>query len=424
MRLCLAAAPMLARALTPAAFFAAAFVLAAPPALSLESFVLENVTSRTPDGEGEVLIRRVEVEGANFGRAELQMLLSDLPAGERAAAASRFEARRIAAPEVLVIRSGKNKGRFVLRGYEVLQLKGGRFERAGFQGFDGAFNTEDGEGRIESGPITLDGGDFSSLIEAARKGEIADGVAKMRRFSWSGLRITVPDGDVPATAVGGNLYTISIKSMEGSTDYSGDVPVRMLGNMQGLVFAAPKASEAGQMLASIGYDRLELGLTMDASYDPATRALSLTEYKLEGASSGALSVSATLGNVDPGAFTGDQLARVAAMMNANVSGLDVRWTEGGLFDKALAWYATSQRKSVAAARKEWLMATMMLPVLAGGDPAAMRLTEAMGAFIRKPGTFSLSLRSRGTPLGLADFMRLSDPSFLLSRVEVMAVANR
>jgi len=212
--------------------------------------------------------------------------------------------------------------------------------------------------------------------------------------------------------------------MAGSTEYAGEVPVRMRVGLQGLVFAAPKASEAGQTLASVGYDRLELSITMDAAYDPATRAFSLTEYKLEGANSGALALSATLGNVDPSAFTGDQLARVAAMMSANVSGLDVRWTEGGLFDKALAWYATSQRKSAAAARKEWLMATMMLPVLAGGDPSAMRVTEAMGAFIRKPGTFSLSLRSKGAPLGLADFMRLSDPSFLLSRVEITAVANR
>src|SRR5690606_32749031 len=123
----------------------------------------------------------------------------------------------------------------------------------------------------------------------------------------------------------------------------------------GMYFDAPPASDAGKALASFGYDRIEFGVNFDGGYNPASRSFALTDYSITGQKAGALALSGSFADIDGSAFTADNEGRLASLMKGKIAGLNLRYVDAGLFEKALAFYAASQGKNVTAVRKEWAM---------------------------------------------------------------------
>lgn len=414
-------------AATCVTFAMPAVVGGAAAAEALQTYALENVKTQSADGTAEVFIPRIEVVGANVTRADIERLLSpDLPQKTRAELTMNLQAQRIFVPQVVIARAGEDKQRFVLRDYLVTNLDRARFDRLSLGGVEGTITTEDkGEGKFTSGPITLEDGDFSKVAAAAKAGAPGDGVAKLRGFSWAGFEMSVPDKDTSASAAGGNLYRIGIRSIRATTDYAGDVPTKAVAHIEGVFFHAPPATEAGRALSSFGYDRVELGINFDGAYNPATKNFALTEYSISGVNAGLLALSGAFAQIESSAFTADTEGRLAALMQGKVNGVSLRYVDSGLFQKALAFYAASQGRDVSAVRKEWsMMIVGMLPILMGGDPAALKLSEALSTFVNQPKSLAISLKGKNGPLGLADLVQLADPARLLSLVEITAVANR
>jgi hypothetical protein len=237
--------------------------------------------------------------------------------------------------------------------------------------------------------------------------------------------MTMPDTDLPANAAGGNMYRVGLKSVRAATDYAGDVPTKAVASFNGLYFYAPPGSEAGRTLASFGYDRVEIGLHFDGAYNPATKSFQLTDYSISGLNAGSLALSGGFNDIAPSAFTGNNATRLAALMNGAISSVNLRYVDDGLFDKALAFYAATQGKEAVAVRKEWaMMIVNMLPMLMGANPAALKLSEALSAFVSQPKSLAISLKGKNGPVGMADLMKLANPMLLLSQVEITAVANR
>ena len=396
-------------------------------AQALQSYVLENVKTFSHDKETEVLIPRIEVTGANIGRADLErMLTSEQSSSARADIMLNLQAQRIVVPQLIVTRTGKDKGRFVLRDYLVTNLDRARFERISLGGFDGAGTTEDkGEAKLTSGQITLEGGDFSKFAAAAKAGDATDAVGKLRVFSWSGFEVSVADKDIPASAPGGNTLRFGLKSAKANTDYNGDIPTKALASFEGMYFVAPPTSEAGKALANFGYDRVEFGINLDGTYNAASKTFALANYSFSGVNAGTLAFSGGFADIDSTAFTANTLGRLSALMKGKVSDINLRYADAGLFNKALVSFAKSQGKDPAAVRKEWAMMIVgMLPMLMGGDPAALKLSEALSAFVTQPKSLSISLKGKKGPINFTDLSKLADPSALLSQVEITAVANR
>lgn len=414
------------RVLLFAAAAAPLLSLFAPPVTAQESFVFENVRSKSSDGTVEFAAPRIEVQGANVTRAELERI-----AGASASEAERFDllitlrARRISIPEMTVLNLEDQKSRIVVRGAVAENVDAGRFDRLALGGFDGVFVGDDvGEGTVKSGPIILEGGDFSKLLAAAKAGDIENGTAKLRLFSWTGFEAAVPDSDLPPTAVGGNMYRVAIGSVRAATDYAGDLPTKATASLDGIVFTAPPGSEVGRSLAGFGYQTLELGMAFDGVYDPAARTFQLKDYSLRGANAGSLAMSGLFGGLAPEAFIGDGDKRVSALMGSNMTALTLRYVDSGLAQKALAFYAATQGKNVSAVRRELTMMTGALPILMGGDPASLRLAQAFGSFIQDPKSLTVSLRGKKGPVTWADIANMGDPAAFFSRVEVTASANQ
>ena len=396
-------------------------------AQALQSYVLENVKTQSTDKTSDVLIPRIEVVGANVTRADLERLLTpDLPAAARGELVMNMQAQRIFVPEVIVTQSGKENGRFVLRDYQVMNLDRGRFDRISLRAIEGTMTTEEkGQGTFTAGQMTFEDGDFSKVAAAAKAGNASDGVAKLRAFTWSGFEVSVTDAKLPATASGGNAYRVGLKSANARTDYAGDMPTKAVANFNGFFFYAPPASDAGQALASFGYNRVEFGVNFDGAYNPASRSFSLTDYSLTGVNAGSVALSGSFADIAGETFTANNESRLAALMKGKVADMSLRYVDAGLFEKALAFYAASQGKDATAVRKEWAMMIVgMLPLLMGGDPAALKLSEALSAFVSQPKSLTISLKGKQGPIGLADFAKLADPAFLLSKVDITAIANR
>ncbi len=397
----------------------------ASPALALDH-VFENLVYGGGGDEPQLRVPRLEIRDTDLSLDEARRMLdAQTPAEEAVAIAARLRAGRIALPEARIV-FGEGMGELVLRQGVIETLAGARFAKLSFAGAQGRIDGKAaGEGEIVSGPMILTDGDFSKLIEAARKGDVVDGVARLGGFSWTGLRVAAPDKDVSRAAAGGNLWRLELASLTGATTYAGDIPTRMVGKMEGLVVVAPPASEAGRELAGFGLEKVDLGFAFDGQYDPATKVFALNDYSMTGAGAGALRASGSFGGVEPAFFTGDQATRLAAALTGDVRALNLTYVDNGLFQKSVAFYAAGVGKTPAALRSEWaMMAGGLLPLLTGGDPAGFRIAEAVSAFIREPRSFSVSMKGKAGPLRFMDFAAMSDPATFFAKVDLTVVANK
>ena len=411
------AAMLASSALTPAAL-----------AQALQNYVLENVTTKSKDGLSDIMIPRIEMTGTNVSRADLERLMTpDMTPEARAEIMSNMQAQRMFVPQVNITRTGKESGRFMLRDYLVVNLDRARFDRISLGGIQGTMSGKDKqEGTFSAGQITLEGGDFTKVVAAAKAGNAADGVAKLRLFNWSGFELAVPDDKTPASAPGGNMFRFGMKSATAKTDYSGDLPTKAVASFDGMFFVAPPSSQAGAMISSFGYNRLEFGLNFDGSYNPSNRTFGLTNYSLTGLNAGSLALSGGFTELDGSAFTGTMMGRLGSLMKSKISAFNLRYVDAGLFDKSLAFYAKTQGKDPVSVRKEWsMMIVGMLPMVMGGDPAALKLSEALSAFVSQPKSLNISLKGKNGPVAISDLATLSkNPMALLSMVEITAVANK
>jgi hypothetical protein len=405
---------------------AAVFAVQPLTVLALENLTFDNVRVEAPDGKGSVLFKRIDFLDTNLSRDEASKLFAaGLSKDEYVAILSKAQAKRIAAPEIVVEPKGDSTGTITVRSYEVIGLDGGKFQKASIAGFDGTVTGKAGTGTVKSGPIVLEDGDFSKLIIAVKDGDVANGVARLGKFSWTGFDLQVPDKDTPASAPGGNLFKIAMASLNGSTTYNGDTPVQSKGELKGVSFEPPKASEAGRTLVKFGYERVEAGATLSGNYDVAKKTYSLVDYTITGVNAGALSFSGNFGNIDKGAFVGGKNERLGALAQGDVGDLTMRFVNQGLFDKALDFYAASVNRKPADVKSEWAVAvTGILPMMLGGDPAALKIAEAVNTFIRDPKSLTVSLKGKNGPIRFMEAMALRDPVTFLSKVQVTTTANQ
>ncbi len=406
-------------------------MLGAQSALALENHVIENIRLPAKDAKGEVLIKRLEITDTNLSRAEVDALLAPATADDaRGAIAAKMQARRIAIPEIVVTQTGEQTGALTFRDYVVVNLDRAKFDSADLAGFSGVFKSEDagkgsGEGKITSGPISIKNVDASRMVEASRKGDASDGTAKVGGFSWTGLQLSVPDLDTSPNAPGGNLYDVRLGGLTGGATYDGDAPLSAKMRIEGLSFIPPRGSSAGKSLASFGYDKVNLGLNVEGAYDPAGKAFRLLDYSVSGVNAGVLGLSGVFGNIDRASFTGDKAARLGAVMQGDLRTLTLKYVDNGLFQKALAFYASMQKKDVTAVRMEWtMMVTGMLPMLLGGDPAALTLADALSTFVKDPKSLTVSLKSKGFGVPFLGLSQIKDPADFFSKLDVTAVANK
>ncbi|MFY9289738.1 MAG: hypothetical protein WAP03_03390 [Methylorubrum rhodinum] len=205
------------------------------------------------------------------------------------------------------------------------------------------------------------------------------------------------------------------------------VPTASRLSLTGLTLPA-SAVESVPGLGSLGlygYRDLDLDVIADTAWNEGTKELSFNELSLTGKDMGKLRLNATLGGIGPDVFDPDAAVSGFAMLSATAKALDLTLENGGLFDRFITAQAKTLSLKPDELRKEYVTASVIgVPVILGNSAAAKAIGAAMGKFVSKPGTLSISAKAKnGEGLGMVDVSTAPTPAAVLDKLEVNAKAD-
>lgn len=198
-------------------------------------------------------------------------------------------------------------------------------------------------------------------------------------------------------------------------------------NLSGLTL--PSSAVAGipglGSLGLYGYRDLDLKLVADTVWNEESKELALREISVSGKDMGTLRINATFGGISPDVFDPDIGVSTFAMLSTNAKALDLTLENGGLFERFLDVQAKTLSLKPDELRQEYVTASVIgVPVILGNSPAAKAIGAAMGKFVSKPGTLSISAKAKnGAGLGVGDFSTAASPGAVLDKLDVNAKAE-
>jgi hypothetical protein len=380
--------------------------------------------------KGTVKLGRVEVTGSSLERDEfIKMMAKGTPPDERKALAARFEAEKLSVPSISMT---DKDGDMTVEGLLVTGISKGKITRGSISAMKGEFPADGGRVSFSSGPLTVEGADFGRAFGGPGGG------FPTSLLIWEKISLTGPDKDTPATAPGGNLFTLEVAAITADASHATGAPTKSHLAVQGLTFRPPAASKAAQQLSQAGISRLDFGFDYGATYDPAAKTFSIDALELRGTDLGTLSLRGKIGNIAPEAFGGSDPAGMAlafgggdpgaapgaqavaaALMQGTVLGLEIAYVDKGLADKVVAPAAAQQQKSPAALKAEAAaMARQMVPLFLGGAPNANAAADAVARFVAQPQSIIVTLKPKAGAIGFVELMSVGDPMALIAKVDI------
>jgi hypothetical protein len=374
------------------------------PAQALD-VTLENITVRSGDRES-LHLARVDVTGTNLTQEELANLFSSDTTPEiRRSLVANLRAEKIAIPEaVLVVGDAK----LTLSNVFATAIANGKVGSAGLTGIDGTVEAR--TYRVKSGPLALEGADLSEILGLGSRS------FSVSRFTWDAISVRAISRDTPSD---GDFDFLEVGSVSVEASFDGDIPLKTVASVKGLSFRAPPASDLAALLAAIGYEKPELGLTFVSTYDPAARTFTLADFTISGVNAGSLTLKARLGAIDKAALTGSEPERRAALFRGNIAAAELGYSDRGPVKNIMAYCAKQQQKSPATLQAEaGAMARQLVPVLLGGAPNALMAADAVSRFIASPTALAITFRPKAGEIGYAELMQLTNPPAFIDRIDV------
>lgn len=191
----------------------------------------------------------------------------------------------------------------------------------------------------------------------------------------------------------------------------------------------PAAAVAGVpglgSLAAYGYGDLDLDLVADSAWDEASRELRLREVAVSGKDMGTLRLNGTFGGIGPEVFDPDAGVSGFAMLSATAKALDLTIENTGLFERFIAAQSKALSLKPEELKQEYVTASVFgVPAILGNSAGAKAIGAAMGQFVARPGTLSLSAKAKNAAgIGMVEFSASPTPAAVLDRLEVNAKAN-
>ena len=405
------------------AFLLAAGVALAPhhalawPTGETGDVTIDDFSTTAKDG-AKIAIKHIEFTGTNLEKEDIQKLLTPGTAkDEELDLVKKLKAEKISIPSIEV--TPKDGGLIKMTGFEANNVDEGRVGKLTIAGIDGGGEEKGAKVAIKSGALLLEDADLAEVLKATG-GAAGAPKGRLGHLTWQGVDIVAPDDKTP-----GKTMHIAFGSFELKSDYDGDVVKQGSTTLKGLVLEPAPGSEFANQLASLGYSKIEMGAAIGAHYEAGAKTLSLDQFTIEGVQMGSLGLKANFGDIDPVLFTGDDNARAQALMGGSIASLEIKLVNSGLFEKTLAFYAKQQGTTPDALKQQVAAAAaQMVPVLLGGAPESLKIATEAQKFIDTPKNLTVSLKAKGAPLKAADFMGAGDPSALVSKLDISAVANQ
>lgn len=293
------------------------------------------------------------------------------------------------------------------------------------------------DARVAIGRLQVMGFSYGSSLRAAaemggRKPEEMSGAELRRLIPQLGtirvedVRLEGPDPSAPAGA--GAPMRYALRALELTADRQVNaIPTNIRYSLQGLSLSLPPdTSDAGlKTLIDLGYRDLDISMLVAATWEEAAGEVALQEVSLRGAEMGTVTLRGTLGGVGRDAFNPDSAVATVALLGATAKSLNVVVENTGLFDKVLASESRRQGKPAEAIRREYAGAAAVgIPAVLGNSAAARSIGQAVARFVAAPKRLTVSLRAKEPAgFGFADFAALNQPTEVLDRLDVSAIAE-
>jgi PIN domain nuclease of toxin-antitoxin system len=205
----------------------------------------------------------------------------------------------------------------------------------------------------------------------------------------------------------------------------GKGPVHGAMTMDELTFDTT-AIEAPSLIAlrEIGYATVDLSAGLAMTYEQVGETLAVPTLMISGVDMGSVNIALDIANVGKGIFSPRPAVAKATALAALLRRVDLTIVNKGLIDKALAWKARRDDKSIASERAELVeFARVQVPATFGDNPVVKDVGAAVATFIEIPKTLHIIATSRDG-LGLADMALIHGPDDLLERLDIKAEANK
>lgn len=390
-----------------------AFSLVAAGAARAETVSIDQQVFTAP--KGVITLKNVQAVDSSLSRDDLIKLFSPAtPDVERAALLKAFKATKLTIPSIEV-KDGKSV--VAIRDVAAEKIDSGRVAKLTVAGADASSGDDF---KLKASALTLEDGDFSSLAPALITGDVKQFAGRVGSARFDGLTATIRE-DGPKDKVG--FVDLAIGGAESRTTMEGDVPKAATFAVRNMVVAPQKGAKMARDLSAFGYDKLDFGVKGAVAYDIASKGFSLDDLTIDGVNAGALTLAAKLGNVDKTFGSSDAAQRFAAFMGADLSQLTIKFADAGLMDRALAYAAGKGSKE--SVRADWAKAAgQYVPIMLGGDASALAIAGEVQKFINAPKSLTVTATGKAGPVRLLDLPGVKDPSELLKRIDLKAVANQ
>jgi hypothetical protein len=400
-----------------AALFAAVCAFAAPAAAG--DVTVDNLAFKSLDGDS-FAIAHVEFTNTNLSKEEVVKLLTpDTPADDDRALAQKLKADKVAIPSIDIL--AKDGSKIHLAGLTASHVEAGRIEALDLASFEATGTDKGGAVSVKSGALHLDGLDVAQLLADDDSASAASTPSRLVGLTLNGLDIVAPD---PEDTPGQSIH-VAIGSIDVRNEYSGDSIKKGDTKVVGIVIEPSPGSDSGKSLASLGYSKIELAMSIGADYQADAKALTLDNFAIDGVQMGSVGLKANFTDVSPALFGTDSGGRIQALFDAGVASIEIKLVNSGLFEKALAYAAKQQGLSPDKLRAQWsAMIGQVAPVMLGGSPAGLALAAEAQKFVAEPKNLTVTAKAKSGALKASDFMAIGDPTEFAGKLDISAAANR
>ncbi|MGF9758321.1 hypothetical protein AAII07_24270 [Microvirga sp. 0TCS3.31] len=205
------------------------------------------------------------------------------------------------------------------------------------------------------------------------------------------------------------------------------VPTNLRIGLQNLTLALPSNStdDGVKELVALGYKNIDLSLLAAATWNEATKEISLSEVSAQGQEMGSIVLKGLIGNAGKDLFDADTAIATVALAGTKAKALDVVVENKGLFERYMAKAAKEQKTTPEALRRTYgAAAAFVVPAMIGDSEQAQVLSQAIARFIAKPGKLTVNATPKDpSGFGIAEAVVLSEPKDVLNKLNISAKAE-
>ncbi|HEX4766408.1 MAG TPA: hypothetical protein VH414_09040 [Lichenihabitans sp.] len=306
-------------------------------------------------------------------------------------------------------------------------------------GLDG-FSLHTKDANVSLSHYGVDGYDQSALVDALlsnlRRSDQPDMHAealKMMRPSFAAtsmtaLHVDVPSKDNSGNAPGGASIVVDFPAASMTVIRNPDAPSIGTNAHAQMTFAiSPSAaSPAMRQAADAGFGDVDLNADYAFTYDEHTEDATLGTLSFDARNLAAVKLGGQFGKVPADLMdVATDPDRVKQAMDGIVlRDVTIVLTNAGLVEKILPILAAGSKLSVPVFKAEMQGQAQAAVIQAlGATPTAERINKAIGLFIAKPKSFTLTIKAP-QELSFGDIAAVDDPKSLLDKVDIDAVANQ